>query len=520
MAGVLFAPETASLKMFFPLNSIITWWLKKRIDQIEIAKNQPIETQAQQFKMLLEKGRETAWGMAHKYHKISKISDFQALVPTSSYEEIFPWIKRAMRGEENVLWPGWTAYFSKSSGTTNDKHKYIPVTEDSLEECHYKGGKDLISLYLNNRPDSEVLSGKNLAMGGSLQPNPLGTEAICGDISAVIMHNLPSWAQWMRTPSLEIALMDKWEEKIEKMVENTIQENVTSISGVPTWMLVLLHRILEKTGAKSISEIWPNLEVFLHGAVSFTPYREEFKRLITNPNMGYLETYNASEGFFGIQDDLAKEGEMLLLLDYGMFYEFVPTEEAHIPFPRALTLDQVELNRNYAMVISTNGGLWRYRIGDTVRFTSLFPFRIMVSGRTRHFINVFGEEVMVDNAELALARACKSHQCSVVDFTVAPQFMAAGKQGRHEWLIEFSEMPASIEAFAKQLDEELRNINGDYDAKRYKDMALLPLELKVASRDLFYNWLKTKGKLGGQNKVPRLSNSREYLDGLLEMLHP
>jgi hypothetical protein len=504
--------------MFFPLNSIITWWLKKRISQIDAARAQPIETQALQFKNLLEKGRETLWGKEYDLKKISSIAQFQETVPTSSYEELFPWIERAMKGEENVLWPGKTTYFSKSSGTTNDKHKYIPVTEDSLEECHYKGGKDLIALYLNNRPESEVLSGKNLAMGGSLQPNPFGTDAICGDVSAVIIHNLPSWAQWMRTPSLEIALMDKWEEKIERMVENTLQENVTSISGVPTWMLVLLHRILQKTGASSISDIWPNLEVFLHGAVSFTPYKEEFKRLITNPQMTYMETYNASEGFFGIQDDLSKVGEMLLLLDYGIFYEFIPIEYSHDRFPKSLTLSEVELDKHYAVVISTNGGLWRYRIGDTIKFTSLDPFRIHVSGRTRHFINVFGEEVMVDNAELALSKTCTSQGCTVVDFTVAPQFMAAGKQGRHEWLIEFSTPPESLERFSRQLDEELRKINGDYDAKRYKDMALLPLLVQTAPTGLFYQWLKNKGKLGGQNKVPRLSNTREYLDGLLTLM--
>ncbi len=504
--------------MFFPLNSIIAWWLKKRISQIGATRSQPIETQAIQFHSLIEKGKDTQWGREFRFNKIGSIGAFQEMVPVSSYEELFPWIERAMRGEENVLWPGKTACFSKSSGTTNDRHKYIPVTEDSLEECHFKGGKDLIALYLDNRPDSEVLSGKNLAMGGSLQPNPYGSDAICGDISAVIMHNLPSWAQWLRTPSLEIALMDRWEEKIERMIENTLPENVTSISGVPTWMLVLFRKIMEKTGVQDITQIWPNLEVFLHGAVSFTPYREEFKQLISNPHMAYMETYNASEGFFGIQDDLSKPGEMLLLLDYGIFYEFIPMEEAHERFPKSLTLQEVELNKNYALVISTNGGLWRYRIGDTIKFTSLYPFRIQVSGRTRHFINVFGEEVMVDNAELALSRTCTAQSCSVVDFTVAPQFMAAGKQGRHEWLVEFSVLPASMEQFTRQLDEELRKINGDYDAKRYQDMALLPLEVNPATAGLFHRWLKSRGKLGGQHKVPRLSNTREYLDSLLEML--
>ncbi|HOY95798.1 MAG TPA: GH3 auxin-responsive promoter family protein [Catalimonadaceae bacterium] len=501
-----------------PISTVITWWLKRRMGEIDHIRNNPVETQAILWQKLIETARDTEWGRQYQYHKIRSIREFQERVPTSSYEELFPWIEKAMRGGENLLWPGITTSFSKSSGTTNDKHKYIPVTLDSLEECHYKGGKDLISLYLNNRENSEVLNGKNLAMGGSLQPNPLQSSAICGDISAVIMHNLPAWAQWMRTPSLEIALMDKWEEKIERMVATTLEENVTSISGVPTWMMVLMNRILEKTGASSISDIWPNLEVFLHGAVSFTPYREVFKKLIPNPAMSYLETYNASEGFFGIQDDLSLEGQMLLMLDYGIFYEFVPMEQAHDPFPQALTLDEVEIGKNYAVVISTNGGLWRYRIGDTIRFTSLYPFRIQVSGRTKHFINAFGEEVMIDNAELALARACEKSGAEVVDFTVAPEYMQAGKQGRHEWLIEFSKLPDSEQIFVETLDSELRKINGDYDAKRYKDMALLLPRIRVAPVQHFYNWLKSKGKLGGQHKVPRLSNSREYIEPMLAMI--
>jgi len=501
-----------------PISTVITWWLKRRMSEIDHIRNNPVEIQALLWQKLMETARDTEWGRQFKYHKISSIREFQEQVPTSSYEELFPWIEKSMRGGENLLWPGITTSFSKSSGTTNDKHKYIPVTQDSLEECHYKGGKDLISLYLNNRENSEVLNGKNLAMGGSLQPNPLQSTAICGDISAVIIHNLPAWAQWMRTPSLEIALMDKWEEKIERMVETTVDENVTSISGVPTWMMVLMNRILEKTGASSISDVWPNLEVFLHGAVSFTPYREVFKKLIPNPAMTYLETYNASEGFFGIQDDLSLEGQMLLMLDYGIFYEFVLMEQAHDPFPKALTLDQVEIGKNYAVVISTNGGLWRYRIGDTIRFTSLYPFRIQVSGRTKHFINAFGEEVMIDNAELALARACERSGAEVVDFTVAPEYMRAGKQGRHEWLIEFSKLPDSEVLFAETLDSELRKINGDYDAKRYKDMALLLPRIRVAPVQHFYNWLKSKGKLGGQHKVPRLSNSREYIEPMLAMI--
>ena len=500
-----------------PLSSVIAWWLKRRMSQIELVMASPVETQQQQWKYLLEKGKHTAWGKQHAFSTLERMDDFRQSVPSLAYEDYFPWIERAMKGEENVLWPGKPVAFSKSSGTTNDRNKFIPVTEDSLEQCHYKGGKDLISLYLNYRPDSAVLSGKNLAMGGSLHPNPYQPDGICGDISAVIMQNLPAWAQWIRTPSLEVALMDRWESKIERMVESTLSENVTSLSGVPTWMLVLLNRILEKTGSRSVKDVWPNLEVFLHGAVSFTPYREVFRNIIPEKDMYYLETYNASEGFFGIQDDLSLEGQMLLMLDYGIFYEFAPLEEANEKFPRTIGLDEVEIGKNYALIISTNGGLWRYKIGDTIRFTSLNPFRIQVSGRTRHYINAFGEEVMVDNAELALSRACAATGAEVVEFTLAPEFMKAGVQGRHEWLIEFSRGPGNPDDFSRILDEELRKINADYDAKRYQDIALLQAKVHQAPAGLFYEWMKSRNKLGGQHKVPRLSNSREYLDPLLEL---
>ena len=500
-----------------PLSSVISWWLKRRMSQIDLVLASPVETQQQQWKYLMENGKQTAWGKKYRYDIVDGLSAFKEEVPSMTYEDFFPWIERAMRGEEDILWPGKPLAFSKSSGTTNDRNKFIPITEDSLEQCHYKGGKDLISLYLNYRPDSAVLSGKNLAMGGSLHPNPYQPDGICGDISAVIMQNLPAWAQWIRTPSLEVALMDKWEMKIDRMMESTISENVTSLSGVPTWMLVLLNRMLEKTGSTSVKQIWPNLEVFLHGAVSFTPYREVFRKIIPEKDMNYLETYNASEGFFGIQDDLTLDGQMLLMLDYGIFYEFAPMEEAHETYPKTIGLDEVELGKNYALIISTNGGLWRYKIGDTIRFTSLKPFRIQVSGRTRHYINAFGEEVMVDNAELALSRACAASGAEVVEFTLAPEFMKAGMQGRHEWLIEFSKKPENQEEFARILDQELRKINGDYDAKRYQDIALLPARIQQAPDGLFYEWMKSRNKLGGQHKVPRLSNSREYLDPLLEL---
>ncbi len=479
----------------------------------------PEEVQMELLMNLTRKASRTDYGKKYGFESIDNYNDFKNKVPIVNYEGIYPFIDRLMKGEQNVLWPSEIRWFAKSSGTTNSRSKFIPVSNEALEECHYKGGKDLLSIYVNNFPDSKMFTGKNLVIGGSQQVNQFDENArsYYGDVSAVLLKNLPFWAQMVRTPSLEIALMDEWEEKIEKMARHTAEENVTSMSGVPTWMVVLLERIIELKGVNDITEVWPNLEVFFHGAVAFTPYEKLFNSLIPSSGMRYVETYNASEGFFGIQDQ-SDSKDMLLMLDYGIFYEFIPFEDLDNENPRVLTLDQVELNKSYAIIITTNAGLWRYKIGDTVRFTSTDPYRIRISGRTRHFINAFGEEVVVENAEVAIAEACKKTDAEIENFTAGPIYLGSSQKGGHEWIVEFAKDPEDLERFKQILDEKLREINSDYDAKRYKDIALDPPIVHAVERGTFYNWMKKRGKLGGQNKVPRLSNNREYLDDILEMI--
>ncbi len=497
------------------LNSILSWVMKKRIHQIELFMKYPFEVQNELLEDLIRKARKTEYGKKFGFDTIENFDHFQAKVPIVSYEDLFPFIERLMKGEQNVLWPSEIRRFAKSSGTTNSRSKFIPVSNEALEDCHYKGGKDLLSIYFNNHPDARMFAGKGLVIGGSHQLNQFdeNSKSYYGDVSAVLLKNLPWWAQMVRTPSLDIALMDEWEEKINRMVEVTSVENVTNISGVPTWMIVLLEKILEYKGATNILEVWPNLEVFFHGAVSFTPYRDLFQKLIPHENMRYMETYNASEGFFGIQD-LTDRNEMLLMLDYGIFYEFIPFDEIDMDHPKTVGLEQVEVGKNYAVVITTNAGLWRYKIGDTVKFTSTDPYRIKISGRTKHFINAFGEELIIDNAEEAIAEACIKTEASIDNFTAGPRYFDEGKGG-HEWIIEFTAVPNDMDRFTKLLDERLRKINSDYDAKRYKDIALTEPIIHSVPQRSFYNWMKSRGKLGGQHKVPRLANNREYLDELL-----
>jgi hypothetical protein len=500
-------------------NSIITWVMKKRVHDIELFMKYPIEVQKEVFSKLIQTAKNTEFGKKYAFSEINELAAFKERVPIVTYEKLYPYIERIMRGEQNILWPSEIRWFAKSSGTTNARSKFIPVSQEALDNCHYKGGKDMIAIYANNNPDTKLFTGKGLAIGGSHQNNPLNKNAnsFYGDISAVIMKNLPFWAQYARTPGLDIALMDEWEKKIEKMALVTANENVTSLSGVPTWTIILLQKILEQKGKSNILEIWPNLEVFVHGAVSFTPYRSIFQSLIPSPNMRYLETYNASEGFFGIQDQPGSQ-EMLLMLDYGIFYEFVPIDELEKANPKSISLESVEVGKNYAMVISTNAGLWRYLIGDTIRFTSVNPFRIKVSGRTKHFINAFGEELIIENAEVAITKASEQTNASIDNFTAAPRYMESSNKGSHEWIVEFTREPSDLEAFSKILDETLRQENSDYDAKRYKDIALEAPTIHSVPMGTFYIWMKKRGKLGGQNKVPRLSNSREYLDDILKML--
>jgi hypothetical protein len=502
------------------INSILTWVMQKRIHQIELFIKYPNEVQEELFKKLINSARSTEFGIRYDFGSINSYEQFKERVPVQTYENIFPYIERMMRGEQNILWPSEIKWFSKSSGTTNARSKFIPVSLEALEDCHFKGGKDLLSIYVNNFPDTKLFNGKGLAVGGSHQINELDPTATSyyGDVSAVIMQNLPPWAQFIRTPSLETALMGNWEEKINKLALESAKDNVTNIAGVPTWTILLIQKIVELEKKNNILEVWPNLEVFFHGAVAFAPYRKLFQSLIPSEKMQYWETYNASEGFFGIQDQKNSE-EMLLMLDYGIFYEFIPAEEIDSENPRVIRLSEIELDKNYAMVISTNSGLWRYNIGDTIKFTSKNPYRIKISGRTKHFINAFGEEVIVENAEAAITKACEFTGAVIDNFTAAPIYLDEGKKGGHEWIIEFKVQPSNLEEFTKILDETLRRINSDYDAKRAHNLALIAPKVHSVTEGTFYNWMKRRGKLGGQNKVPRLANSREYVDDILNMMN-
>jgi hypothetical protein len=496
------------------LSPAISSLARMRLWRIDAWKNNPIDAQREVLQDLVTSAQYTEFGRKYNFTRLFNIKSYKQTVPIHEYEDLKPYIHRIMEGEQNLLWNTPVYWFAKSSGTTSDKSKFIPISEESLDDCHYKAAKDVLTMYYQFNTDSDLLTGKGLVIGGSHNINPLNTEAQYGDLSAVLLQNTPFWGHWLRTPDLSIALMDEWESKIERLAENTIKENVTSISGVPTWTLVLFRRILELTGKSTMAEVWPNLELYMHGGVSFTPYKHQFQKLIGKP-IHYLEMYNASEGFFAAQDIPGEEG-MLLFVDHGIFMEFMPLEEYGKPNPETIGLQDVELEKNYAVVISTNGGLWRYLVGDTIQFTSLQPFRIKVSGRVKHFINAFGEEVIVDNTDQAIAHACQQTGAIVNDYTAAPVYFSDGGNGAHEWLVEFEKEPADLNKFIIELDASLKSVNSDYEAKRYKDIALrLPL-LKALPKGVFTNWLKSKGKLGGQHKVPRLSNDRKYIEEILK----
>lgn len=499
-----------------PFNSIFAWMMKKRIHQINLFRRYPHEVQKEVFDSLIQKGAQTEFGKLYGFSKIKNYKDFKK-VPLQFYEEIQPWIDRAMNGEQSVLWPTDTKWFAKSSGTTNAKSKLIPVSKESLEECHYKGGKDLLAMYYNNHPNRKLYNGKHLIIGGSAQINQLTAGSYFGDLSAIIVKNLPWWAEIRRTPSREIALMSVWQDKIERMAESTIKQDVYIIAGVPSWTMVLANKVLEISGKSNLKEVWPNLELFMHGGVNFEPYREEFKRLIPDPKMNYVETYNASEGFFGIQDQVNSD-EMLLMLDYGVFFEFIPMSSFDgVNSKEVVSLEGVELDENYSIVISTNGGLWRYIMGDTIRFTSKKPYRFKITGRTKSFINCFGEEVIVENTELAIAEACQKTDAQIKEYSVGPIFMSNRARGAHEWVIEFVKLPVEIDRFTLILDESLRGLNSDYDAKRYHNMVLDKPVISKVKEGTFDAWLKSINKLGGQNKVPRLSNDRVILEQILQI---
>ena len=498
------------------INSIFTWLIKKRVHQIELFKKHPIEVQQEWLKKLVEEAKSTEWGKQHRFKDITSIDAFKKQIPLQDYNSLKPYIIRMKHGEKNLLWPGEVKWFAKSSGTTSDVSKFIPVTKEAIDECHYKGGKDLLALYYNQRPDSEMFMGKTLIVGGSAQINHFSADSYYGDLSSIIIKNLPIWVELRRVPEISIALMHKWEEKIERMAEETANEDVTNISGVPSWTLKLLNRILEITGKDNIHEVWPNLELFMHGGVDFRPYKQQFLDITTPGKLNFLETYNASEGFFGIQESLDHH-DMLLMLDYGIYYEFIPLHESTTDQPTTLGLEEVRTGEPYEVVISTNAGLWRYRIGDVIEFTNLHPYRIRVVGRTKNFINAFGEEVIVDNAEYALNKACIATGASIVDYTAAPKYMKNDEAGAHEWLIEFDHAPNSLEHFTQVLDQSLREVNSDYDAKRSGNLILQTPSVHIAGENTFYKWLKAKNKLGGQYKIPRLMNNRSIIDSILTM---
>ncbi len=500
------------------LGPLISWYFRQRINSLQDVLYHPLDTQERVLQNLLDAGRYTEFGRQYGFADIQGYEQFKRRVPLQDYESLKPYIERTMTGEQGLLWPSDIYWFAKSSGTTNDKSKFIPVSFESLEECHFKGGRDVLTFYCASFPDTKIFEGKNLLIGGSHSVNQHNESSWYGDLSAVLMNHMPVWASYLKTPDLSIALMEHWEEKLEKMAEATINEHVTSISGVPTWTLVLFQRLLEKTGKKNIREIWPNLELYIHGGVSFVPYYDQFDSLIQGSGMHYLETYNASEGFFGIQD-VPGAREMLLMTDYGVFFEFIPADKLDEDEPPVYPLSEVEKGVNYAVVITTNSGLWRYQLGDTITFSSVSPYRFTISGRTRLFMNAFGEELMIDNADRAITQACAETGALVREYTAAPVYMSSSEPG-HEWLVEFERAPNDLHRFTEVLDQTLKSCNSDYEAKRQKDLALRMPKVRVVPEGVFHAWMKQRGKLGGQHKVPRLSNDRRFVEEILALFQP
>jgi len=496
-------------------NSIASWLLKKRYHQIELFLKYPAEVQEEVLEQLLEIAEDTEIGKQYDFESIENYETFRECVPIVSYEDIEPNIERTRRGEQNVFWPTSINWFAKSSGTTNAKSKFIPVSAEALEDCHYKSGKDMLCLYLNNNEDSQLFTGKGLRLGGSKQLYEDNGSSF-GDLSAILIDNMPLWAEFSSTPSNKVSLMGDWESKLMAIINESSRENVTSLAGVPSWMLVLLNQVLEETGKDHLFQVWENLEVYFHGGVSFNPYQEQYQKLLPRKSFKYYEIYNASEGFFAIQDRNNAD-DLLLMLDYGIFYEFIPMDAYGTAKEQAIPLWEVQTEINYAIIITTNAGLWRYKIGDTVRFTSTNPYRIKVTGRTKHHINVFGEELIIENAEEALKSVCSKTGAEIKDYTAGPIFMVGKEKGAHEWIIEFRKPPEKLDYFIEIFDNALKALNSDYEAKRYNNTTLKMPSVHVARENLFYDWLKSKDKLGGQHKIPRLSNKRDYIEELLDM---
>lgn len=498
------------------ITSLAKLYFASRQQAVERYNTQAEELQMKVMQHLVQRAAQTEWGSIHHFDQIRSYEDFSKSMAVNSYEELKGYIDRMRHGEKDILWPGQVCWYAKSSGTTNDKSKFIPVSKEGLKNIHYLGGKDVVALYLQQNPKSRIFDGNALILGGSHAPNYNVSNSLVGDLSAVLIENINPLVNMVRVPKKATALLSDFEIKRDRIAHETLNKNVTNLSGVPSWMLSVLNRVMELSGKQYLDEVWPNLEVFFHGGVAFTPYREQYKKLIRKPDMHYMETYNASEGFFGIQSD-PSDPAMELMIDYGVFYEFIPMDELEKENPTVVPLSGIEIGKNYAMVISTSCGLWRYLIGDTVKFTQKNPYKFIISGRTKHYINAFGEELIVDNAEKGLAKACSETGAQIQEYTAAPIFMDANAKCKHQWLIEFSKKPDSLEKFAHILDKTLQEINSDYEAKRYKDITLQHLELIEARPDLFNDWLKMKGKLGGQHKVPRLSNSRTYIEELLKI---
>ena len=493
------------------LNTVTTWFLKKRMHQIELFKKYPLEVQNEVLISLLKNAKNTEFGIKYNFNSINNYSSFSKNIPLTDYESFFKYIERSIKGESNIFWNSPIKWYAQSSGTTNSKSKFIPVSKESLEECHYKAGKDVLCLYVNNNEDSNLFSGKSLRLGGikKLYEN---NNYYFGDLSAILIDNLPLWAELLSAPSNEISLMDKWDEKIKAIINSTLNENITSLAGVPSWMLILLNKILEDRNERTIKDIWKNLEVYFHGGVNFNPYINQFKSVL-GEDVRFYETYNASEGFFAIQDRNGSD-DMLLMLDYGIYFEFEILNKLN---HEIINLSKVKLDTNYAIIISTNAGLWRYKIGDTVKFTSLNPFRIKITGRTKSFINAFGEELIIENAENALNKTLSKHKSRIVEYTVAPSFISKKNSGYHQWLIEFEKKPLNISKFCEDLDSNLQELNSDYKSKRFKDITMKSLEIIIAKEKLFFDWLRLKNKLGGQNKIPRLSNDRVIIEELIKL---
>ena len=493
------------------LNTVTTWFLKKRMHQIELFKKYPLEVQNEVLISLLKNAKNTEFGIKYNFNSINNYSSFSKNIPLTDYESFFKYIERSIKGESNIFWNSPIKWYAQSSGTTNSKSKFIPVSKESLEECHYKAGKDVLCLYVNNNEDSNLFSGKSLRLGGSkkLYEN---NNYYFGDLSAILIDNLPLWAELLSAPSNEISLMDKWDEKIKAIINSTLNENITSLAGVPSWMLILLNKILEDRNERTIKYIWKNLEVYFHGGVNFNPYINQFKSVL-GEDVRFYETYNASEGFFAIQDRNGSD-DMLLMLDYGIYFEFEILNKLN---HEIINLSKVKLDTNYAIIISTNAGLWRYKIGDTIKFTSLNPFRIKITGRTKSFINAFGEELIIENAENALNKTLSKHKSRIVEYTVAPSFISKKNSGYHQWLIEFEKKPLNISKFCEDLDSNLQELNSDYKSKRFKNITMKSLEIIIAKEKLFFDWLRLKNKLGGQNKIPRLSNDRVIIEELIKL---